>query len=150
MLTRVEKATANRDAAGVLENFSDQGVMLVNPDVTHPDGALFVTKKDLRKRLAESLNRSIEARFVNCKAAVFPWPADVAYMVVTGAMRAPGLKGMVDRQLMMAHHEGGRWRICASFPLFVDLRVVERRFSRAAPLKLSPLLSMVLILPKKI
>lgn len=134
MLTRVEKATVNRDAAGVLKNFSDQGVMLVNPDVTHPDGALFVTKKDLRKKLAESLqSRSIEARFVDCKAAVLPWPADVAYMVVMRAIRGPGLKGMVDRQLMKAHYEGGRWRICASFPLFVDLRVVVETVQPGSP-----------------
>ena len=134
MMTRIEKAAAKRDAAAVLENFCDQGLTLAVPDVTHPDGAMFVTKKGLRETLAASIATSDrQLRFVDCKAGVFPWPPDVAYLLVTRALWRPGMKGLVDRHLMIAHHAGGRWRICASFPLFVKFRVVVAEVQPGGP-----------------
>ena len=126
MLKRLDKAMADRDAAGALENFSDQGVMLAAPQVIHPDGAMFITKKDLQKMVAGSIaggDRGTGTRFVD--VTYLPsWPADMAYMIVTRARLRPDLRGTVDRHIITAHHEGGRWRICALFPCFMTLRVV--------------------------
>ena len=123
MLGRITQAFADRDANAILATCSDEAFLAVIDRPEHPDGVVRVTKEVLvTSGSMISLAPTYERRFI--RSWTWQYAPDVAGTIRTGVVLGRPGAGRMDHDFVLMHYEQGRWKVCFSFPCFVQQRVI--------------------------
>ena len=123
MFGRITQAFADKDANAILATCSDEAFLAVIDRPEHPDGVVRVTKEVLvTSGSMISLAPTYERRFI--RSWTWQYAPDVAGTIRTAVMLARPGAGRMDHDFVLMHYEQGRWKVCFSFPCFVQQRVI--------------------------
>jgi len=122
MLGRIEQAIADKDTHAALATWSDETFVCVVDRPEHADSVARLTKEMITAVGAKMPGPGYEKRFIlSWTGQIAP---DLIGAICTDLSLVPPAVGHIGRQFMLCHYKQGQWRVCLSFPCFVEQRVM--------------------------
>ena len=121
MYARLTAAFKASDAEAVLGNISKEAVLVFREVPDSPDGYVTVDRTGIRTWMRPALFRGgAERRYITRGMWKRPATDDVVVVRQVSLTLAGTHQGRIDRAINMVRYEGGRWRVCLSFPDFTQ------------------------------
>ncbi len=119
MYARLTAAFKAGDADAVLDNVSKEAVLVFREAPDSPDGYVTVDRTGLGAWIRLALPRGgMERRYITRGMWKRPAAGDVVVIHQVSLTLAGTHQGRIDRAITMVRYEGGKWRVCLSFPDF--------------------------------